>query len=74
MKFHSKMSLLSIDLKRDSPQAHFGGERQQGAVQPLVWVNQSCLRAGAGGSSELPVLTVSSLQASSVSLVYYNRL
>lgn len=70
----NKMSSLSIDLKHDSPQPLFGGEKQQGAVQPLVWVNQSYLRAGAEGSSELPVLTVNSLQASSVSLVYYKRL
>lgn len=67
------MSSMSIDLKHDSAQAHFGGKKQQGAVQPLVWVNQSYFRAGAEGSSELSVLTVNSLQASSVS-VYYKGL
>lgn len=70
----NKMSSMSIDLKHDSAQAHFGGKKQQGAVQPLVWVNQSYFRAGAEGSSELSVLTVNSLQASSVSLVYYKGL
>ncbi len=68
------MSSMSIDLKHDSAQAHFGGKKQQGAVQPLVWVNQSYFRAGDEGSSELSVLTVNSLQASSVSLVYYKGL
>lgn len=65
------MSILLIDLKCNSPQAHFGGQEELGAVasHSFWWaeaISEQELKAVQSSQSSL-----NSLQASSVPLVYY---
>lgn len=67
----NQMSILLIDLKCNSPQAHFGGQEELGAVasHSFWWteaISEQELKAVQSSQSSL-----NSLQASSVPLVYY---